>query len=52
MGRRGQYILEYAILIGIVVAALTAMSVYIRRSAQGGLKLIDDEYSESGENWK
>ena len=51
LGRRGQYIMEYAILIGIVAMALSGMSIYMRRAVQGATKLVDDEFSEAGESW-
>jgi len=40
---RGQSILEYALIIAVVVAALAAMSVYVQRSAQANLKMIEDQ---------
>lgn len=43
MKRRGQSILEYAMIIAVVVAALTAMSVYVQRSVQANLKVIEDQ---------
>jgi len=36
--KRGQSILEYAILIAIVIAAVVLMQVYVKRSYQGRLK--------------
>ena len=39
----GQSILEYALIISVVVAALAAMSVYVQRSAQANLKVIEDQ---------
>ena len=41
--RSGQSILEYAVLIAVVAAALLAMNVYIRRSVQGNLKALEDQ---------
>lgn len=38
LGRRGQSTAEYAILFGLVVGALVAMQVYIRRGLQGRVK--------------
>ncbi len=43
MGKQGQSTLEYALIIGVVVAALVAMSVYVRRAIQANLKLIEDQ---------
>lgn len=42
----GQSILEYVILLGIIAAALTAMSLYFRRSIQGVVKLAADQAGE------
>lgn len=52
LGKRGQFIIEYAILIGIVIFALSALSVYLSRALQGQTKLINDEFSEAGETWE
>ena len=41
--KRGQTILEYALIIAVVVAALTAMGVYVQRSIQANLKTIEDQ---------
>jgi hypothetical protein len=38
VGKKGQSTLEYAILIGVVVAGLIAMQVYLKRGIQGGLR--------------
>lgn len=43
MRNRGQSTLEYAMIIAVVVAALTAMSLYIQRSVQANLKMIEDQ---------
>lgn len=37
-----QSVLEYAILLAIVSAALLTMAIYVRRSIQGGLYNIED----------
>ena len=50
--RRGQYILEYAILIAIVTATLATMALHFRRAVQGSIKLVDDEWSEATESWE
>ena len=41
--RRGQSTLEYALIVAVVAAALTAMSLYLQRSVQGNLKLMEDK---------
>lgn len=40
---RAQSILEYTILIGVVSAALIAMSLYVRRAIQANLKTIEHQ---------
>jgi len=40
---KGQSILEYTLIIAVVVAALTAMSIYVQRSAQANLKVIENQ---------
>ena len=40
---KGQSILEYALIISVVVAALAAMSIYVQRSAQANLRVIEDQ---------
>jgi len=48
MSRRntGQSILEYAILLGVIIAALLIMQVFVKRSYQGGLKESADKMGE------
>lgn len=47
--KRGQTTLEYAILIGVIVAALIAMQVYLKRGFQGKIRdsadNMGDQYS-------
>jgi len=38
-----QSTLEYALIIAVVVAALSAMSVYVQRSIQANLKTVEDQ---------
>lgn len=40
---KAQSILEYALIISVVVAALGAMSIYVQRSIQANLKLIEEQ---------
>jgi len=42
----GQSILEYAILLGVVIAALLIMQMFVKRSYQGGLKESADKMGE------
>ena len=47
--RRGQNTAEYAILIGLVVAAAIGMQTYVKRSLQGGIKFaVDKVATEEG----
>lgn len=41
--KRGQSTLEYALLIAVVAAAFLAMRVYVQRSVQANLKMIEDQ---------
>ena len=43
MKMRGQSILEYTVLIAVVVAALMAMKLYVQRSVQSNLKMIEKQ---------
>lgn len=43
MIRKAQATLEYAVFIGVVAAALIAMQVYLRRSIQANLKVLEDQ---------
>lgn len=38
----GQSILEYAMVISVVVLALMAMNVYVQRSVQANLKMLEE----------
>ena len=42
----GQSIVEYAILLGVIIAALLIMQMFIKRSYQGGLKESADKMGE------
>ena len=41
--KKAQSILEYAILIAVVTAALISMSLYVRRAIQANLKTIENQ---------
>lgn len=45
-GKRAQTTLEYAILIGVVVAGLIAMQTYLKRGVQGKLKESADSMGQ------
>jgi hypothetical protein len=40
--KKGQSVLEYAMIFVIVAAAITAMSTYVTRAVQGNLRLIEN----------
>jgi uncharacterized membrane-anchored protein YhcB (DUF1043 family) len=40
---KAQSTLEYAIIITVVIAALTAMSVYVQRAIQSQLKMVEKQ---------
>lgn len=46
MSKKGQSTAEYAIVIGLVIAAIVAMQVYVKRSIQGKVKDAVD-YNDS-----
>lgn len=39
--KKGQSIIEYALLIAVVATAIGAMSVYVRRAVQANFKVIE-----------
>ncbi len=43
MTRKAQSTLEYAFIVTVVVAALTAMSIYVQRAMQANLKAIENQ---------
>lgn len=47
--RRGQNVLEYAVLISVLAAALFAMTTYVTRSMNAKLKHVEDELNYSDE---
>lgn len=40
--KKGQTILEYAIFVSVIVAALMTMAVYVKRSIQANLKQVEE----------
>jgi hypothetical protein len=46
MGKKGQSLIEYSILIVIVLAAFIATSTYIKRSMQGRWKNAVDDFGD------
>ncbi len=45
LNRKGQSILEYAVVVGIVAIAMIAMSTYVFRSVQATQEEIQREYA-------
>jgi uncharacterized protein (UPF0333 family) len=45
--KRGQSTLEYAVIIAVIVGALIAMQVYVKRGIQGRLRTAADDIGES-----
>jgi hypothetical protein len=43
--------MEYALIVAVVVAALAAMSIYVQRSAQANLKVIEDQINTQPLNY-
>ncbi|MBU1124503.1 MAG: hypothetical protein KKC84_00580 [Candidatus Omnitrophica bacterium] len=41
--RRAQSILEYALILAVVSAALSAMSIYVQRAVQANIKVIEEQ---------
>lgn len=48
MRNQGQSTIEYMVLIGIIVAGLITMQVYVKRAAQGRIKGYADQLSDGG----
>ena len=44
MNHKGQNLIEYAIVVALITAALAAMSTYVFRSVQSTQKAIDKEF--------
>ena len=42
MKKKGQGLLEYAILLSVVLAAFMAMSLYVQRAAQANVRLMEE----------
>lgn len=45
----GQSILEYAMIVTVVIAALMAMNMYVQRSVQANLKVIEEQINANPE---
>ena len=48
--RKAQSILEYAMVITVVVFALMAMNVYVQRSVQANLKMLEERVNAEPAN--
>lgn len=40
--RKAQSVLEYAMIISVVAAAIMAMNVYVQRAVQANLKMVEE----------
>ena len=49
--RRGQYIIEYAIVLAVVAAALATMQRYVARAVNSRVTAVGYEYHYMGEDW-
>ena len=47
---QGQSLLEYVMIVLAVIAALTTMSLYVRRSVQANFKLIENQVNANPVN--
>ncbi len=47
MNKKGQNIIEYALVAALVSAAMIAMSTYVFRSFQANQKMIEDEFQNN-----
>ena len=45
--KKGQNLIEYALVIALVGAAVIAMSTYVYRSTQATQKVIEEEFSNN-----
>ena len=50
MKNKSQSILEYAIVLGVVIVALSAMSLYFRRGIQSVIKVAADEVGNQSDS--
>ena len=48
--KTGQSIVEYALLISIVAAAIAAMSLYVQRSVQANVRVIEKQINARPSN--
>jgi Flp pilus assembly pilin Flp len=46
--RFAQSLIEYAAIVGLVVAVFIAMNTYMRRGIQGALRIASDEFGNQG----
>ncbi len=51
LSRKGQYVIEYAIVLAVVAAALVAMQRYIYRAVNSKFTAVGYEYHYMGEDW-
>jgi hypothetical protein len=46
LNRKAQSVLEYSVLIAIVIAALLAIQIYVKRGVQGRMRSASDDIGE------
>jgi Flp pilus assembly pilin Flp len=46
LNKKGQNLVEYAIVVAVVASAMVAMSTYVFRSVQATQQAIQDEYAD------
>ena len=47
---QGQSLLEYTMIVVVVIAALSAMSLYVQRSVQANLRIMQDQVNANPVN--
>ncbi len=47
INKKGQSLIEYAVVVALVSAAMIAMSTYVFRSVQATQKMVEQEFSNN-----
>ena len=50
IGKRGQSLMEYAVFLAVVTAAVVAMQLYVRRGIQANLKSLENQINAEAVN--
>ncbi len=45
--KKGQHLIEYAVVVALVSAAMVAMSTYVFRSVQATQKMVEEEFANN-----